>query len=66
MQKAKDTKDKNNEERRLKMYTIKVELTDTVLGRNENDALLAYQEWLAVHMQQWKILEGPKYKGLAW
>lgn len=54
------------DDNRLKMYTIKVELTDIVLGRNEEDALKAYQEWLAVHMPQWKILEGPKYKGTAW
>lgn len=51
---------------RLKAYTIKVQIIDTIVGRDKMDALQHYQLWLNDNVTQWTILDGPEYKGEAW
>jgi hypothetical protein len=51
---------------RLNTYTVKVQIIETIVGTSEMDALINYQSWLNEHVSQWKILDGPEYKGEAW
>ena len=51
---------------RLKVYSIRVEMTDFITGTNEQDALEHYKKWLGEHMADWKLLGPPEYKGEAW
>jgi hypothetical protein len=40
----------------LKEWEVKVELTDTVLGRDEEDAIEEFKTWLRRHAKEWKII----------
>ena len=39
---------------KLKVYSIRVEMTDFITGTNEQDALEHYKKWLGEHMADWK------------
>lgn len=51
---------------RLKVYSIRVEMTDFITGRNAEDALEHYKIWLSEHSADWKLLGPPELKGDAW
>jgi hypothetical protein len=49
-----------------KLFEVKVELTDTILGRDEEDAIEEFKVWLNRHVKDWKIISVTPTGGTAW
>jgi hypothetical protein len=43
--------------RKIKVYEVRVEFTDTIFGTDKEDALSEYKRWLTEHTKGWKIKE---------
>lgn len=56
----------NDTKGRIKVFEVRVQFTDTVLGRDAEDALTEYKKWLNEHTKGWKILDVYEVKEPAW
>lgn len=51
----------------LKVFEVKLELTDTILGRDEEDAVKEFKKWLErVQIKEWNILSVTPTGSNAW
>lgn len=60
--KRKDTEAKSDG---MEMYEVRVQYTTWILGRDLEDAMSSYKDWLKAHTKDHTILD-VKYTGKAW